>query len=147
MEFFGVVLLILGCIGFGLFSKYARERKQIQLSKMIHNERMKAMEKGLPLSEIGHDELSKKLLQMHANADTFNGISGRGIVWLRVYALCLGLLLFLGGIGVMSSLHFVHFQDAPLFWPLGLIPALMGLGLLLFCHLTKKHEDQMKGDR
>ena len=48
MEFLGVVLLILGCIGFGIFTRHARERKQIKLSEMIHNERMKAMEKGLP---------------------------------------------------------------------------------------------------
>ena len=76
MEFLGVVLLILGCIGFGIFSKHARERKQIKLSEMIHNERMKAMEKGLPLSEIGHDELAQKLLQLHGDADSLNGISG-----------------------------------------------------------------------
>jgi len=143
MEFLGVVLLILGCIGFATLGRYVRERKLMQLSEMIHNERIKAMEKGIPLSEIGHDDLLGKLFQMSADRDSAQGISGNGILWIRVYALCLGLLFLFGGIGVMGSLPFVDFEDVPLFWPLGIIPVLVGLGLLLFWTLTRQYEKRV----
>ncbi len=147
MEFLGVVLLVLGFVGFGILGKYVRERKQLQLSEMIHKERMRAMEKGIPLAEIGHEDLAEKLVQMNLNSDANPGAPGNGILWVRIYALCLGLLFFFGGIGVVCSLPFVDFEEVPLFWPLGIIPILMGLGLLLFWNLTRKYEDRIRSEK
>jgi hypothetical protein len=135
------LLLLLGLIMLSIWRRHLRESKQLRLREIIHTERMKAMESSLPLPAAN----DKRLEELWGNlADAGLGASHAtqsGMFWVRLLALCLGLTCLLGGIGVaVAFLTVPRLGVAPLlwnFWSLGLIPVFIGIGLLLFYHLSR----------
>jgi hypothetical protein len=138
MEVLGIALLIVGLVGLGTLRRYLRESKVTRMYEMIHMERLKAMEKDIPLPSLGHDDIVQELTSLRA-ADPPNGNSRGGMVWLRVYSLFLGLVFLFGGLGVLAGLRWVLVPEASELWPLGFIPVMVGLGLLLFHQLTRSY--------
>jgi hypothetical protein len=136
MEVLGIALLIVGLVGLGTLGRYLRESKVTRMYEMIHVERLKAMEKDIPLPNLGHDDIVQELTSLRA-ADPPNRDSRGGMVWLRVYSLFLGLVFLFGGVGVLAGLRWVLVPEASELWPLGFIPVMVGLGLLLFHQLTR----------
>ena len=55
-------------------------------------------------------------------------------------ALCLGLTSFLGGLGLTFGLHVQTDPGIAGMWGIGLVPTLIGIGLLLFVRLFKNFE-------
>ena len=137
MDVLGYVLLILGLIGLGIWSKHLRGRKQIQLREIIHNERMRAMEKGIPFSDLNHESMAQELAQMNEESGNMVSNTQRSVLWIRLYALCLGILLLFGGIGIVVGFPLVGDEEFRSFWACGFIPALMGFGLLIFYGLSR----------
>jgi hypothetical protein len=66
--------------------------------------------------------------------------------WTRLAALALGLTLLFGGIGLLPAIYLQSDKEFAATWPFGLLPILMGTGLLLFVRLsrdlTEKIDDQ-----
>jgi len=65
------------------------------------------------------------------------------MIWIRISALCFGLIFLFGGIGVAVGLTLVGDIEMKAMWPLGLIPALIGLGLLIFNGLSRGYEKKL----
>ncbi len=132
---FVVLLLIFGWAGLVILAKHMRERGRLKVRDMIHQERMRAMEKGVPLGELP-DHLSAEnwgddvWVPHKRNAD-----------WDRKVALGLGLVMMLGGAGMASLLFFssgtIVSGDLRDIAPAGLIFMLMGVGLLLYYYLSR----------
>lgn len=141
MEVLGVAVLILGLVGLGILNRYLRERKLTRMHEMLHLERLRAMEKGIPLPDLGHDDIVRELRSL-CTADQPGRAQHGAMVWLRVYSLSLGLIFLLGGVGALAGLLLVPEHEAGQFWPLGLIPVMIGVGLLLFYSLTRGYADR-----
>lgn len=131
-EFIPVVIgvfFIFGLIGFGLVRKSLADRERLQVREMIHRERMAAMEKGLPIDEIKlEDTAMPEITMTSSRADT--------VTWIRFTALFLGLAFFFGGIGMTVAFRIAPDYGFNEIWSIGLIPALTGLGLLIFYFMT-----------
>ncbi len=116
---FAVVLLI---------AWHLRNRRRIAKLNLIHEERMKAMEKGIPLPEFPDlgDEESVMIIG-----------GGLGVGGDRAgnprWPLGLGALLVLGGLGLMVAMIAVENE----LWPYGLVPVFLGIGMFLFYALTR----------
>jgi hypothetical protein len=136
MEFIGFVILVLGLIGASLLRRHLREDKQLKLRQIIHDERMKAMEHSQPLPDAADIELARQLSEPPKPAR--NGRrSETGILWVRIVALCIGLTTLLGGIGMTIGFAYSGMKDLLDIWSVGLIPAFVGLGLLIFYRLSR----------
>jgi hypothetical protein len=138
MEFFGFVILVLGLIGASMLRRHLREGKQLELRRLIHEERMKAMENNLELPEVDDTALVNQILAgFNPNAES----EGRGvtlaILWVRIVALCVGLTAFFGGIATCVAMFYVSDPEVSNYWPMGLIPTLIGLGLLIFFMMSR----------
>ncbi len=138
MEFFGFVVLVLGLFGISLLRKHLREAKQLKLRQIIHEERIKAMEHQLPLPDVDDAELVDQLREISGS----QGSGGqRGllttVLWVRIVTLCIGLASLFGGIGTAVSLINIADSEFSDYWSFGLIPAFIGLGLLIFFGLSK----------
>lgn len=143
MEFIGFVFLVLGIIALGLLSKHLRGRKQIQIRQIIHNERMRAMEKGLPFSDLDHEGMMQELAQLNGESRNMETNTKRSVLWIRLYALCLGILFLFGGIGMVAGFSLMKDQEFSAYWSAGFIPALMGLGLLIFYGLSSGYDKKL----
>jgi len=102
-----------------------RQRKE----EWIHQERMKAMEKGIPLPELPamEENGARKM-------GTWNGaINPR-------WPLGAAALLITGGIGTSLALYLSGEAFHNRVWAFGLIAVFLGIGLLLHYRLTRKPE-------
>ena len=128
------VVFILGLIGFGLVRKALADKERLHLREMIHRERMAAIEKNVPLDGIElEDSTMPEMALTTSRRDP--------ILWIRYTALFLGLAFFFGGIGMAVGFRIAPEEDFTKIWSLGLIPALTGLGLLIFYFMTLGHRD------
>lgn len=143
METLAVILLILGLVALAIWSKHLRDGKQMQIRKIIHEERMTAMEKGIPFEDLDHETMGRELAQMSEKARILEADTSNYMTWIRVCALCFGLLFLLGGIGIAVGFQFVHDAEVQGMWSVGIIPALIGLGLLLFNVLCRGYEKKL----
>lgn len=116
--------VIIGLVGSHLSNKRRNERLQ-----MVHAERMKAMEKGVPLPEL--PELEEEY------ASTYWGSPGP-----RHPRAVLGAATILATVGVgLSTVFLIWGQVGGVdwirdLWPLGLLPIFIGLGLVFYHYLT-----------
>jgi hypothetical protein len=140
MEVFAVILLVLGLGALAIWSKHLRDAKQMQIHKIIHEERMRAMEKGIPIEDLNNEGMARALAQMTEGARIPGSDPKSNIMWIRVSALCLGLLFLMGGIGVAAGFPLVGDAEIQMMWSIGFIPALIGFGLLLFYGLSRRYE-------
>ncbi len=143
MDVLAVMLLILGLVALAVWSKHLRGEKQMQIRKIIHEERMTAMEKGISFEDLDHEAMAGELAEMNEKTGTCPSEDASYMMWIRVAALCFGLLFLLGGIGVAASFSLVDDAELQPMWPTGIIPALIGLGLLLFYGLCRGYEKKL----
>jgi hypothetical protein len=94
-----------------MYFKYAERRRRLEL---VHQERLAAMDKGIPLPEIPIDP------PRHPRPRDPRAALIHGIVWLSL------------GLGAMGALRLVGLPEGPRLWPLPLPLALLGVGMLLF---------------
>jgi hypothetical protein len=129
------ILIIAGWIGVGFAREQLERRNRMRLREMLHQERMAALDKGLVLPETDVDDL---LLQSFDASQVRGsplpeGLSERA---LRRTVLGIGLVLLFGGVGWYLGVSAVPSTRETLGMPemasLGAIPAMVGLGLLIF---------------
>jgi hypothetical protein len=112
-----VVALAAALVAYLYFRHVERQRR----IDVVHQERLAAMEKGIPLPELPLDP--PKVQTPPDPRDTLI----HGIVWLA-----------LGG-GAMLTLRLIGpLPDAPVLWPLPLPLALLGIGLILYYALVSE---------
>jgi len=134
------LVLVFGWAGLAILAKYLRNNRRDRLREMIHKERMAAIEKGIPLGEIPEggemDTIIDEERERPGNAQT--------VRWVRMGSLGVGLLLLFFGVGLFIALSMVPDSAATRgvseLHSLGLIPALSGVGLLVFFLLTRRME-------
>jgi len=129
-----LLVLPLSVAVLSIWHRHLRDAKRLRLREMIHAERMRALEKGLPPQVNGGTEF-----------DEWFGAGARpqrDLARLRLLALFVGLVAIFGGAGlslwlwvVVSWRHPGHWTSMS--WLLGLIPVLIGVGLLLFGYLSR----------
>lgn len=145
MHWIAITLLILGLFAATILRRHLRQAKRLRLREILHQERMTAMERGLPVP----DADTAKIDSLLADGDGADGnperMSGASVHWVRLTALALGLTCVFGGAGMMPGFYYVNDPEASGMWPLGLIPVLIGVGLLLFVRLSKGLAEQMNG--
>jgi hypothetical protein len=138
MEVFGVAILVLGLVGANLLRRHLREAKQLRLREIIHEERMQAMEHSAPLPGVDDAALIGQLIEGIGDSP---GNDSRGltmaVLWVRIVALCVGLASFFGGIATCVGMFLVNDPEFSNYWAMGLIPTLIGLGLLIFFVMSR----------
>ncbi len=137
--FFGAIF-IFGWVLLVILVNHLRAKQRLRLKEMAHNERMMAMEKGVPVTEIpGEDDIETLAAGLGHGVDNTTTLR-----WIRYACLATGLVLVFFGIGWVAG--FTAIPETPQtrgmseLATLGLIPAFTGAGLLLFYSLTKNTE-------
>jgi hypothetical protein len=135
--FFTIILVMVGILSFRLLQKHLHEAKLLKLREMVHTERMRALERDLPMPEDDSDAIG----QLLSNGPEYSALSVEARTarerLIRMAALCLGLTSLLGGIGLTFGLHFQSDSSVSGMWGIGLIPTLIGVGLILFVRLSR----------
>ena len=115
----------LGICAVFVFLGYLDYRGKKRRLEMLHQERLAAIEKGIPLPEL--PELGPPPprpvgpKKEHPNA-----------------ALATGIILLFAGLGGVAALALVPAQELRRYWSTPLPLAMVGFGLVLFHYLTKK---------
>jgi hypothetical protein len=135
-ELLATVLLILGLLALGILRRYLRNRQRLRLHEMAHRERMLAMEKGVPASEVPAGSDFDAWLD-EAWTDRLSD-GGRD----RQVALALGLVMLFAGSGALLlawrlPATSTDAETLKLAASLGLIPLMASFGLLLYYRLTR----------
>lgn len=123
------VVWVFGFVVVLLVAWNMRNKRRIEKLKLIHEERMKAMEKGIPLPEF--PELDK---------DESKIIIGSGTEashWNPRWPLGAGALLIMGGTGTMIAMMMSRWELHNALWPFGLIGIFLGVGFFLLYALTR----------
>jgi uncharacterized membrane protein len=126
-----IVFVVFGIMAFRLIKRALDDNKRMKLREMIHRERTLAMEKNMPMENVA---LEAELFTEPAP----KGPRRDAVVWLRLTALFLGLALLFGGVGMCIAFTVSTHPDLTQVWLIGLIPAMVGLGLLIFYAMTAK---------
>lgn len=117
------VVLVLGLVVVSLIRRYFLQAQQLHIRRMIHEERMKAMEQGLPIPEAGvYDELAAPVVP--------------DLRTLRLAVLGAGLFLIFSGVGICVGFSLAADEHTSGAWSIGLIPVMAGIGLVLFHRLS-----------
>ena len=127
------VVWVLGVAAVLLIAWHLRGKRQLEKLKIIHEERMRAMEKGIPLPEF--PELRE---------DTSGSIIGKAFAsnsqarpWNPRWPLGVGALLIMGGLGTSVAMMLSGWAWHNDMWPFGLIGVFVGVGMFLFYALTR----------
>ncbi len=123
---------LLGLLALFLVGWHLRQQKALRIREMQHRERLAAIEKGLTVPEP-----SPEPEHMIVIGGLGNGGPGAG----ERAALATGLVLFLGGVGFLAAFSQMakgKLEELANFAPLGLIPMLVGVGLLLYFFLSRR---------
>lgn len=133
-EFFWSVIVLVWVFGWAILwylRRKAVEARSLKLRELLHRERMAAIEKGVPLPEIPAEEEADPVW-LRSEAERMRA------AWLRRTALILGLLFLFGGLGMCAGFYWAPDRGFNGMWTLGLIPAMSGLGLLLYAVLASR---------
>ena len=95
------------------------------------------MEKEIEAPPLDH-EIERSLLATEPAAAPGNG-SVKGVLWVRLIALCFGWFMLFGGLGIVGGFSLVMDRDMQDIWAVGFIPAMAGIGLLLFYYLSRNY--------
>ena len=123
--FFYSTLGVFWLFGFAavlLIAWHMRNRRRIEKLKIIHEERMKAMEKGIPLPEFPELKEERSIVMIDHTPMDPRWTLGAGIV------------LVAGGLGLMVAMRQVGNE----LWPYGLVAVFVGIGMVLFYALTRE---------
>lgn len=131
--FWALVALVwvFGWVAVWYLRRRAVESRSLKLRELVHRERMAAIEKGVPLPEIPAEEEADPVW-LRSEAERMRA------AWLRRTALILGLLFLFGGLGMCAGFYWAPDRGFNGMWTLGLIPAMSGLGLLLYAVLASR---------
>ena len=116
---------IFGWAAVWLVRKRAREANAMKRRELVHQERLAAIERGVPLPEIPDLEDSASDW-LSPEADYVRAL------WLRRVSLFLGLVAVATGVGMCAAFYWSSDRGFNSMWTLGLIPILAGTGLLLY---------------
>ncbi len=111
---------------------HLRNKRRLETERLIHEERMKAMEKGVPLPEF--PQLSEE-----ARMQQFDRIFTPPTINPR-WPLGIGVLCIFGGMGFTVAMMLSMDSDMNMLWPMGLIGVFFGVGLFLYYYLTRTRE-------
>jgi len=142
MDIFFTVLLAIFAVFFSLLvarlvRNHLRDTKLLQLREMMHKERMIALERDIQLPNDEADVLTEMLGRRPESDPPSAENRAAKERAIRLVALCLGLTAFLGGIGLTFALHVQTDPDVAGTWGIGVIPTMIGVGLLMFVRLSK----------
>ncbi len=137
------VVWVFGFAAVLLIAWHLRSKRRMEKLQIIHAERMKAMEKGIPLPEfpeLGENEGGAlKALASNLASKRLNPRWPLGV----------GVLLIMGGLGTAVAMRMsagaivtadgrIHSE----LWPFGLIGVFLGIGMFLFYALTRTAADK-----
>jgi hypothetical protein len=143
--FFVTVLLILGLIAAGIWRRHLRDAKLLRLREMIHQERMTNMESNP--SAATKDQALDELLLESARREPRPSNPGAAVMWVRLVALCIGLAGLFGGVGMAIGMYAVTADpEITGMWSMGIIPAAIGFGLLVFYYLSRDFSVPINGE-
>ena len=117
----GLNLVLLGLVICGW---HLRAQRRARLFELQHQERLLAMEKGIPLPELAPVEDSRAWPDRVVSYDPRWALIG-GTISLFLAVGFIAMCLAIGG------------DDAKKFWPIGLMPLMLGAGLLLLYKLLR----------
>jgi len=133
-EFFWSLFALAWIFGWAMIwylRRNAVESRSLKLRELLHSERMAAIDKGVPLPEIpADDDVTPAWLRPEAER--------MRAAWLQRMALILGLLALFTGIGMCVGFYWAPDRDFHIMWSLGFIPAMAGLGLVLYALIASK---------
>ena len=116
----GIIVIALAAAFYGYF--YLKHLERQRRLEIIHQERLTAMDKGIPLPELPIDPPRvQKPPDPHV-------------------PLILGIVLLAVGAGTMVAFGLVSAADTRMYWPMPLPLALVGLGLVLYYFLAANRE-------
>jgi len=144
MELLAFVMLVLGLIGSSMLRHHLVLARQLKLRQIIHEERMKAMEQHAELPEANDLELARLLGDPQAHRPNGKGWLSSSMLWVRLVSLCVGLTSLFGGIGTCIGFAITTGDKMYEYWAMGLIPAFVGVGLLIFYALSARLAGQAK---
>lgn len=123
-----------GWVIVGLVASHMKSKRRNERLRMVHEERMKAMEKEIPLPEFPELEEENGNDRWGGPAKPSNPRSVLGAAALIASA---GI-----GVSVMFSLWGSVTKDSDLYglWPIGLLGVFVGLGLVFYYYLTRPQE-------
>lgn len=124
---FGVFFLF-GLAALVLIAGHLRASRKIQLRAIQKEERLKAIEAGVPLPEVDEGEPMLSTDEQFAHR----------VRWLRLVALAVGYFMLFSGIGMVLAFHLSSDYGLQEISSIGVLPALAGVGLLLFHWVTRK---------
>jgi hypothetical protein len=142
MDIFFTVLLSILAVFFCLLiarvvQNHLRDAKLLQLREMVHKERMIALERDIQLPNDESEVLTAMLGGRPESDPPSAEIRAAKERVIRLVALSLGLTAFLGGIGLTFALLVQADLDVAGTWGVGIIPTMIGVGLLIFVRLSK----------
>jgi uncharacterized membrane protein YfcA len=123
---------IFGCVAVLLIIWHLRSKRYAEKERLIHEERMKAMEKGVPLPEF--PDLSEE-----AKMQRFNTIFTPPKLNPR-WPLGVGVLLIFFGAGWVVAWLLSSDPEAAKILSMGLVSVFLGFGLFLYYYLTRQPE-------
>ena len=131
--FFWAVLGIAWIFGWAIIWYFRRknvEANALKLRDLLHRERLAAIDKGVPLPELPAESEADPVW-LRPEAERMRA------AWLRRTALILGLFFLFGGVGVCVGFLFAPDRGFYDMWTIGFIPAMSGLGLLLYAAIAR----------
>lgn len=127
------VVWVFGFVAVFLIAWHLRSKRRLEKLKIIHEERMKAMEKGIPLPEF--PELAEDETRAVIGRALATNIEARP--WNPRWPLGAGALLVMAGIGTSVVLRLSEWEFHNELWAFGLIGVFLGIGMFLYYALTR----------
>jgi hypothetical protein len=124
---------VFGFVAVLLIAWHLRNKRRLEKLSMIHEERMKAMEKGIPLPEF--PELKENEVRIQIGKALADHVEGK--LWNPPWPLGLGALLVMGGLGTSVAMLLSEWELHNDLWAFGLIGVFLGIGLFLYYGLTR----------
>ena len=122
------VLFILALMALAMIRNHLAASRKIQLRGIQKEERLKAIEAGVPLPEVEEPNGS--------GAVTDEGFA-RQLAWFRLLSLGTGYFMLFAGIGIFLGFNIIDDKDLQQMAAIGFLPAFAGIGLLLFYWVSR----------
>ena len=117
------VVWVFGFAAVILVAWHLRGKRHLERMNMIHQERMKALEKEVPLPEFPNFEEPSRITVTSGN-------------WNPRWPLGVGALLIMAGMGTSVAMLMGNgFEDI---WPFGMTGVFVGVGMFLYYFLTRQ---------
>lgn len=130
------VVWVFGFVAVFIIIWHLRNKRRMEKLSMIHEERMKAMEKGIPLPEF------PEFTNEEANSRIRRALAGHmeGKPWNPRWPLGLGALLIMAGLGTSVAMLLSEWDFHNELWAFGLIGIFLGVGFFLYYALTRSKD-------